>query len=72
MSDREIMNAKMGLTINGEPVSTRPTPKDMARWLQQTLDIEAEELFGEFGYATLTEEEQRQVLEEVFAKGLIE
>ena len=72
MSDREIMNAKRGLTIGGEPVSTGPTPKDMARWLQYTLDIESEEMFGEFGYATLTEEEQRQVLEEVFAKGLIE
>ena len=72
MSDREIMNAKQGLTVDGQPIATRPTPSDFARWLQFTLDLEADEMFGEFGYSTLTEEQQREVIAEVYNKGLLD
>ena len=65
MSDREIMNAK-----NYQVVP--PTPKDFARWLQYTLDLEAEEMYGEFGFAVLTEEQQREVIAEIYSRGLIE
>ena len=34
----------------------RVRSKDFARWLQYTMNLEAEELYGEFGYNTLTEE----------------
>ena len=40
----------------------RVKSKDFARWLQYTLDLEAEERFGEFGFNTLTEEQQSCLL----------
>ena len=50
----------------------RVKSKDFARWLQYTLDLEAEHLYGEFGFATLNEEEQRKVIESVHEQDLIE
>lgn len=49
----------------------RVKSKDFARWLQYTLDLEAENMFGEFGFATLNEEEQRRVFEKIHSKDLI-
>ena len=76
MSDREIMNAKQGITPTVKTaaghVIQKPTAKDFARWLQFTLDLEADEMFGEFGYSTLTEEQQREVIAEVYNKGLLD
>ena len=71
MSDREIMNAKQGLPVNWRPTNevTTPKPNEFARWLLQTLDMEAEEMFGEFGFDTLTEEEKLQVIAEIYSKG---
>jgi len=50
----------------------RVTPKEFAVWLRQSLDIEAENLFGEFGFATLTNDEQDLCFEELYDKGMIE
>ena len=50
----------------------RVKSKDFARWLQYTLDLEAEHLFGEFGFATLNEDEQRKVIESVHEQDLID
>ena len=47
------------------------TNKDKASWLKQTLDIYSEEIFGEFGYNTLNDKQQLQVLIEVIADGLL-
>ena len=62
-------NNNMENTINKV---TKTSSKDFSLWLYQTLDLEAQELFGEFGYATCTMEEQMTVLKEVYEKGLIE
>ena len=50
----------------------RVTPKEFAVWLRQSLDIEAENLFGEFGFATLNNDEQNLCFEELYDKGIIE
>ena len=50
----------------------RVTSSDFARWLQFTMDMEAEEMFGEFGYNTLTEVQQREILMELYERELIE
>ena len=50
----------------------RVTPKEFAVWLRQSLDIEAENLFGEFGFATLNNDEQNLCFEELYDKGMIE
>ncbi len=43
--------------------------RDHARWLLQTLDIEAEGLFGEFGYDTCNQEQKLAVLAEMIENG---
>ena len=48
------------------------TISDHSRWLLQTMDITAESLFGEFGFATLTNDEQNLCFAEVYDKGMIE
>ena len=48
------------------------TAKDFSRWLQFTMDETAEELFGEFGYATCTEAQQRAILADIYERELIE
>jgi len=39
--------------------------KGQSGWIMLTLDVVAEELFGEFGYATLNPEQQQQVWIEI-------
>ena len=53
-------------------LNNRVTPSDFARWLQFTMDMEAEEMYGEFGYNTLTEVQQREILMELYERELIE
>jgi len=43
--------------------------RDHSRWLLQTLDIEAENLFGEFGYDTCNQEQKLAVLAEMIENG---
>jgi len=59
-------------TVKGQETKTRVTPKEFGNWLRQSLDIEAENLFGEFGFATLTNDEQNLCFAEVYDKGMIE
>lgn len=65
MSENEL-GAEAAVTV------TRPTNKDLARFLKQSMDIIAEERFGEFGYDTCTEEEKLEILKEIFERGWIE
>jgi len=43
--------------------------QDHARWLLQTMDIVAEDLTGEFGYDTCTQEQKLKVLQEMIENG---
>ena len=64
--------AKIGYVMDEmNRLKSPATAEDKARWLSYTLDLEAEEMFGEFGYDTLTGDEQRKVLEELFKKDLL-
>jgi len=65
--DKSIL--KFALSIDEK---SRVTPLEFATWLRQSLDIEAENLFGEFGFATLTNDEQNLCFAEVYDKGMIE
>ena len=65
--DKSIL--KFALSIDEK---SRVTPLEFATWLRQSLDIEAENLFGEFGFATLTIDEQNLCFAEVYDKGMIE
>ena len=51
---------------------TRVTPKEFGNWLRYSLDLEAENLFGEFGFSTLSIDEQNICFGELYEKGLIE
>ena len=50
----------------------RPTNKDLAMFLKQSMDILADELFAEFGYDTCKESEKIEILTEIFERGWIE
>lgn len=65
--DKSIL--KFALSIDEK---SRVTPLEFATWLRQSLDIEAENLFGEFGFDTLTNDEQNLCFAEVYDKGMIE
>lgn len=49
----------------------KATIKDEASWLSTTLDIYAQDMYGEFGYNTCTEKEQLQVLEAIITDKMI-
>jgi len=65
--DKSILKYALSMDEKG-----RVTPKEFAVWLRQSLDIEAENLFGEFGFATLNNDEQNLCFEELYDKGIIE
>lgn len=44
---------------------------DLASWLHMTLDVLAQEKYGEFGYATCSHEEQKQIIEEMVERNLV-
>ena len=52
--------------------TTKPTNKDLAMFLKQSMDILADELFAEFGYDTCKESEKKEILIELFERGWIE
>ena len=70
MSDREIMNAK-NYNNDLKVKTTLPSDRDMAHWMYQTLNLYAEEIFGEFGFANLTESQQIDVLKAMYADNMI-
>lgn len=70
--ERKFSFPNSALAPNGNVITTKPTAKDFSRWLQFTMDETAEELFGEFGYATCTEEEQRAIIADIYERELIE
>jgi hypothetical protein len=43
--------------------------EDHSKWLLQAMDVNAEYLFGEFGYDTCSESEKLQVLQEMMENG---
>ena len=65
--DKSILKYALSMDEKG-----RVTPKEFAVWLRHSLDIEAENLFGEFGFATLNNDEQNLCFEELYDKGIIE
>jgi len=65
-----IVNKNGTLTPNTKIL--RVTPKEFGNWLRYSLDIEAENLFGEFGFATLSIDEQNHCFGELYEKGMIE
>ena len=65
--DKSILKYALSMDEKG-----RVTPLEFATWLRQSLDIEAENLFGEFGFGTLNSDEQNLCFEELYDKGMIE
>ena len=52
--------------------TTKPTNKDLAMFLKQSMDILADELFAEFGYDTCKESEKIEILKELFNREWIQ
>ena len=46
------------------------TNKEKAGWLLMTMNIEAENMFGEFGFDTCSELEKAQVIEQMIEDGM--
>ena len=64
--------AKIGYVMDElNRLKSPATPHDKAKWLQYTLDLETEERFGEFGFNTINEEEQFEILKELFNRDLL-
>ncbi len=47
------------------------TNRQRADWLHATMDTLAIEMFGDFGYDTLSHDEKVQVLSELISSGII-
>ena len=62
--DKSILKYALSIDEKG-----RVTPLEFATWLRQSLDIEAENLFGEFGYDTCSQSEKLQVIQEMMLNG---
>ena len=52
--------------------TTRPSNKELGRFLKQSMDILADELHAEFGYDTCSDDEKLNILVELFERGWIE
>jgi hypothetical protein len=44
---------------------------DLASWLYMTLDVLAQERYGEFGYATCTCDQQKEIIIEMVERNLV-
>ena len=64
--------AKIGYVMDEmNRLKSPATAEDKARWLTYTLDMEAEEMFGEFGFDTLDGDEKFKVFKELFKRDLL-
>ena len=67
----DILQKLMYVNEELDRLKSPATPSDKAAWLDYTLDMEAEEMFGEFGFDTLNPIEKREVLKELFERELL-
>jgi hypothetical protein len=44
---------------------------DLASWLHMTLDVLAQEKYGEFGYTTCTCDQQKEIIIEMVERNLV-
>ena len=64
--------AKIGYVMDEmNRLKSPATDEDKARWLSYTLDMEAEEMFGEFGFDTLNGDQKFEIFKELFKRDLL-